>query len=93
VREKEENDRASVTVSADPTNSHINSIREKHHIPYDNLPVFHLQIWKKLCIQTMSYHHLHNKLAPDMLIAAPPSSTWPHSCFDSVIFNVDPSEQ
>ena len=79
-------------VSCDPTN-HINSIGGQRRVHHDHLPVSHLQIWKKLRIQTMSYHHPHNKLAPYTLNAAHPSSTWPHGCFDSAIFNVDPSKR
>ena len=79
-------------INNNPTNS-INSVGEKRLIHHDNLPVSRLQIWTKLRMQTMSYHHPHSKLAPYTLIAAPPSSTWPHGCFDSAIFNIDPSQK
>ncbi len=80
-------------VGNDPTNGHINFVGERRRIHPDNLPVSYLQIWNKLHIQTMSYHHPHNKCVPYTLIAASPSSTWPHGRFDSAIFNVDPSKK
>jgi hypothetical protein len=80
-------------VCNDPTNSHITSVGGRRRIHHDNLPVSHLQIWKKLRLQTTSYHHPHDKLAPYTLNAAPTDSTWPHGCFDSAIFNVDPSKK
>jgi hypothetical protein len=80
-------------VGNDPENSHINSVGGRRHIHHGNLPVFHLQIWKKLRMQTTSYNYPHNKLAPYTLNAAPPSSSWPHGCFDSALFNVDPSKK
>ena len=80
-------------VSNDPTNGHINSVGGKRLIHHGNLPVSHLQVWKKLRLQTTSYHYPHNKLPPYTLNATPPSSTWPHGCFDSAIFNTDPSQK
>lgn len=80
-------------VSHDPTNSHINSVGGQCRVHHDHLPVSHLQIWKKLRIQTTSYHHPHNKLAPHTLNAVHPFSTWPHGCFDTALFNVDPSKR
>ena len=80
-------------VSHDPTNSHINSVGGQRRVHHDHLPVSHLQIWKKLRIQTTSYHHPHNKLAPYTLNADHPSPAWPHGCFDSAVFNIDPSKR
>jgi hypothetical protein len=80
-------------VSHDPTISHINSVGGQRRVHHDHLPVSHLQIWKKLRIQTTSYHHPHNKLAPYTLNAVHPFSTWPHGCFDTALFNVDPSKR
>jgi Plavaka transposase len=80
-------------ITSDPTNSHIDSVGGRRHVHRDSLPVSHLQIWKKVRIQTTTYHHPHNKLIPCTINAAPPSSAWPYGQFDSVIFNVDPSKK
>ena len=80
-------------VTSNPTKCHIDSVGGSRHVHRDSLPVSHLQIWKKVRIQTTTYHHPHNKLTPCTINAAPPSSAWPYGQFDSVIFNVDPSKK
>ena len=80
-------------VKSDATSSHIDSVGGRRHIHHEPLPVSHLQIWTKLRIQTMLYHYPHNKLAPYTINSAPPSTAWPHGCFDSGIFNIDPSQK
>ena len=80
-------------ITSDPMNSHIDSVGGRCHIHQDSLPVSYLQIWKKVWIQTIMYHHPHNKLIPYTINAAPPSSAWPYGQFNSVIFNVDPSKK
>ena len=57
------------------------------------LPVSRLHIWKKLQLQTTSYHFPHNTLAPYTIIAAPPSATWAHGLYDSAVFNIDSSKK
>lgn len=80
-------------ISSDPTNGHIRSVGGRRRIHRDILPVSHIQIWKKVRIQTTAYHHPHNKLNPYTINAAPPSSSWPYGQFDSAIFNIDPSKK
>ena len=82
-----------VTGNLNPnTNGHIDSVGGRRRIHWDDLPVSHLQIWKKVRIQTTAYYHPHNKLVP-YTNAAPPSTAWPFGQFDSVIFNIDPSKK
>jgi hypothetical protein len=80
-------------ITSNPTNDHIDSIGGRRRIYRGSLPVSYLQIWKKVRVQTTTYHHPHNKLAPYTINAAPPSSAWPYGQFDSVIFNIDPSKK
>ena len=81
-------------ITRDPTCSHIDSIGGRRHIHRDSrLPVSHLQIWKKVRIQTIAFHHPHNKLSPYTINAAPPSSAWPYGQYDSAVFNTDPSKK
>jgi len=48
-----------------------------------------LQIWHKLRVQQFSYHN-KTLLSPQMLHAIPPSTTNPHSQYDSIIISVQP---
>jgi uncharacterized protein DUF6830 len=80
-------------ITRDPTKCHIDSVGGRRRILQESLPVSHLQIWRKVRIQTTTYHHPHNKLMPNTINAAPPSPAWPHGQFDSVVFNVDPSKK
>ena len=80
-------------VSDDPTNSYFDSIGGRRRTHHEPLPVYFLQIWQKLRVQTTSYHPPHEKLSPNTINAAPPSSAWPYGCFDSAIFNIDPSKK
>jgi hypothetical protein len=80
-------------VISNPTSNHIDSIGGRRRIFSDDLPVSHIQIWKKVRIQTTAYHHPHNKLVPYTINAAPPSSSWPYGQFDSALFNVDQSKK
>ena len=80
-------------ITRDPSKGYIDSVGGRRNVLQDNLPVSHLQIWRKLRIQTTTYHHPHNKLIPNTINAAPPSPAWPYGQFDSVVFNVDPSKK
>lgn len=80
-------------ITSNPTNGHIDSVGGRRRIYRDCLPVSHLQIWKKVRVQTRTYHHPHNKLIPYTINAAPPSSAWPYGQFDSVLFNIDSSKK
>jgi hypothetical protein len=80
-------------ITSNPTNGHIDSIGGRRRVHQDGLPISYLQIWKKVRIQTTSYHHPHDKLIPYTINAAPPSSAWPYGQFDSVVFNIDPSKK
>ena len=80
-------------ITSNPTNIHIGSVGGRRHVHHDRLPISHLQVWKKVRIQTTTYHHPHNKLIPYTINAAPPSSTWPYGQSDSVVFNIDPSKK
>ena len=77
-------------IRSNPTNGFINIVGGRRLIP--NLsPVFYLQIWNKLRLQTTAYHHPHNILPPATMNFAPPSDSWPCGHFDSAIFNTDPT--
>jgi hypothetical protein len=75
------------------SNGYIDSVGGRRRIHYGFLPISHLQFWKKVRIQTTTYHHPYKKLAPYTINAAPPSHAWPHGQFDSGIFNTDPSKK
>jgi hypothetical protein len=55
--------------------------------------VSHLQIWKKMRLQTTTYHHPHAIIPPVTIHAAPSSSDsradWTAGHFDSAIVNID----
>ena len=57
------------------------------------LHVTHLEVWKKLRLQTMAYHYPHNILPPSTINAAPPSPEFPHGHFDPAIVNVDQNQK
>jgi hypothetical protein len=80
-------------ITNDPTYGHIDSVGGRCRTHRDDLPVSHLQVWKKVWIQTTAYHHPHNKLVLNTINAAPPSAVWPYGQFNSVIFNIDPSQK
>ncbi|KAF9527842.1 hypothetical protein CPB83DRAFT_869722 [Crepidotus variabilis] len=58
--------------------------------PESELPFTHIEVWKKLCLQTKAYHFPHGLLSPVTVHAEPPSSAWPQGHVDSVILNLDP---
>jgi hypothetical protein len=80
-------------ITNDPTHGHIDSVGGRHRTHRNDLPVSHLQVWKKVRIQTTAYHHPHDKLVPKTINAALPSAVWPYGQFDSAIFNIDPSQK
>ena len=57
------------------------------------LHVTHLEVWKKLRLQTTAYHYPHNILPPSTINAAPPSPEFPHGHFDPAIVNVDQNQK
>jgi len=59
------------------------------------LPVEQVEVWKKMKLQTTSYHYLHSILPPTTIHPQPPSelSEWPNGRFDPVIVNVDASKE
>ena len=59
------------------------------------LPVEQVEVWKKMKLQTTSYHYPHSILPPTTIHAQPPSelSEWPNGRFDPVIVNVDASKE
>jgi len=58
--------------SSNQASGHLESFGGRRRIYPGRLPVSHLHIWKKLRIQTTSYHFPHDKLAPYTINAAPP---------------------
>ncbi|KAI6010124.1 hypothetical protein EDC04DRAFT_2581204 [Pisolithus marmoratus] len=48
-----------------------------------------LQIWRKLCVQQLSYHN-KTLLSPQTLHAIPPSMAHPHGQYNSIITNIHP---
>ncbi|KAJ3515847.1 hypothetical protein NLJ89_g1501 [Agrocybe chaxingu] len=58
-----------------------------------SLPVTHLEVWKKVKLQTTTHHYPHDILPAATVNAAPPSDSWPHGHFDQAIFNVDQTEK
>ncbi|KAF9522048.1 hypothetical protein CPB83DRAFT_777635, partial [Crepidotus variabilis] len=58
-----------------------------------HLPFTHLEVWKKLRLQTKAYHFPHGLLPPVTVNAEPPSSNWPQGHIDSVILNMDSSQK
>jgi Plavaka transposase len=80
-------------ICIDPSNSHIDSVGGRRRVYRESLPISHIQVWKKVRIQTTSYHHPHDKLVPYTINAAPPTLGWPYGQFDSVLFNVDPGKK
>ena len=79
--------------SSNQTSSHLDSFGGRRRVYPGRLPVSRLHIWTKLRLQTTSYHFPHNKIAPYVINAAPPSAMWPHGLYDSAIFNIDSSQK
>ena len=79
--------------SSNQSSGHLDSFGGRCHIYPGKLPVSRLHIWKKLRLQTTSYHFPHDKLAPYTINAAPPMAMWPHGLHDLAIFNTDLSKK
>jgi len=79
----------------DTNNSgHVSSIGGHRFATMDSpLPFTHIEIWTRLQVQNKAYHHPHQVLPPQTVNAAPPSSTWPLGCYDTVIANTDPAKK
>ena len=73
--------------------SHLDSFGGRRRVYPGRLPVSRLHIWKKLRLQTTSYHFPHDKIAPYTINAAPPMAMWPHGLQDSAIVNIDSSKK
>lgn len=73
---------------------HINTIGGRRFgKPGCDLPVTHIEVWKKVRLQSTSYHYPHDILSPITINAAPPSTAWPHGQFDSILVNLDAKEK
>ncbi|KAF9523038.1 hypothetical protein CPB83DRAFT_899162 [Crepidotus variabilis] len=57
------------------------------------LPFTHIEVWKKLRLQTKAYHFPHGLLSPVTINAEPPSLAWPQEHVNSVILNLDPLQK
>ncbi|KAJ3491611.1 hypothetical protein NLJ89_g11320 [Agrocybe chaxingu] len=58
-----------------------------------SLPFTHLEVWKKVRLQTTTHHYPHHILPSIAVNASPPSDAWPHGHFDQAIFNVDAEQE
>ncbi|KAF9528315.1 hypothetical protein CPB83DRAFT_767151 [Crepidotus variabilis] len=58
-----------------------------------HLPFTHIEVWKKIRIQSKAYHHPHTQLPPVTVNAEPPSSAWPQGRIDSVILSMDSTQK
>lgn len=54
------------------------------------LPFAQLEVWKKVRLQSKSYHAPHSPLPAQTVNASPPSGQWTHGRHDIVIANMDP---
>ena len=57
------------------------------------LPFDRLRVWTKLGVQTRSYHHPHQVLPVQTLVAMPPSQEYQYGKYDAVFVNNDPDQQ
>ena len=59
-----------------------------------DLPFSHLEVWKKVYLQSKTYHYPHTILPAQAINALPPLNS-PSSLaqFDNVIMNIDPAEE
>lgn len=55
------------------------------------LPFTHLEVWRKVRLQSKPYHFPHNPLPAKTINASPPESEWTFGRHDAVIANLDPS--
>lgn len=59
---------------------------------HSQLPFDKLEVWKKVRLQSKSYHS--NEPLPSQTVnAAPKSDAWPHGQCDAVLINTDRSKQ
>jgi hypothetical protein len=66
------------------------------HLSEENcdLPFIHLQIWKKVHLQSKAYYYPHTLLPPQTINALPrPSSSSSFGQFDNVIINIDSAKE
>lgn len=74
-------------------NGHVTIVGGRRFAKKDcELPVERLEVWTKMRLQTTAYHPPYDVLPPITINAAPPSQSWPHGRFDSVIVNIDPKK-
>lgn len=57
--------------------------------PDCSLPFTHLSVWHTVRIQQTPFHSTGELNAAQTVVAFPPSTSWKHGRFDTVIFNVD----
>jgi Plavaka transposase len=62
--------------------------RENCDLPFDRL-----EVWKKIYLQSKSYHHPHTVLPAQSINAMPPSNPSSLGQFDNVIMNVDATKE
>jgi hypothetical protein len=58
------------------------------HLPFD-----HLEVWKKVYLQSKAYHHPHTVLRAQSINALPPLNSSSLGRFDNVIMNIDPAKE
>ena len=60
---------------------------------FANLPLFHIQAWFCLRLQSKAYYHPHEVLEKETVNCRPPCNKWPNGLYDSVLVNIDPLQR